>query len=118
MIGWYRDNSPRLCAGGFSGNASPSGGRELLKAVPLPCTFENIVSGIDITVSNVPTGRTDMGSYRKRFLHNLTTPVTLLRGEMRVDSDHLMTSSLSLILKDIEERAPTSVHDALCQAMI
>ena len=59
-----------------------------------------------------------MGPHRKRFLYNLATPVTLLRGETRVDSDHLMTSSLSLLFKDIEERAPTGIHDAFCQAMI
>ena len=87
-------------------------------AVPLPCTFENIVSSIDITVSNVPTERTDMGSHRKRFLHNLATPVTLLRGETRVDSDDLMTSSLSLVFKNIEKCAPRSVHDGFRQAMI
>ena len=59
-----------------------------------------------------------MGSHRKRFLHNLATPVTLLRGETRVDSDHLMTSSLSLLFKDIEKCAPRSVHDGFRQAMI
>ena len=59
-----------------------------------------------------------MGSHRQRFLHDLPTFVAFLRGETRVHSDHLMTSSLSLLFKDSEECAPTSVHDALCQGMI
>ena len=83
---------------GFSGNAAPSGVRWLLKAMPWPCKFENILSGVDITVSDIPTERTDMGSHRQRFLHDLPTVVALLRGETRVHSDHLMTSSLSLLI--------------------
>ena len=59
-----------------------------------------------------------MGSHRQGFLHDLPTFVAFLRGETRVHSDHLMTSSLSLLFKDSEECAPTSVHDALCQGMI
>ena len=59
-----------------------------------------------------------MGSHRQRFLHDLPTFVAFLRGETRVHSDHLMTSSCSLIFKDSEECAPASVHDALCQGMI
>ncbi len=103
---------------GFSGNAAPIGVRWLLKAVPRPCEFEDILGGIDITVSNVPTERTDMGSYRQRFLHNLSTLVAFLRGETRVHSDDLMSSTLSLNFKDSEERAPRSVHDGFCQGMI
>jgi len=103
---------------GFSGNAAPIGVRWLLKAVPRPCEFEDILGGIDITVSNVPTERTDMGSYRQRFLHHLSTLVAFLRGETRVDSNDLMSSTLSLNFKDSEERAPRSVHDGFCQGMI
>ncbi len=59
-----------------------------------------------------------MGAYRQALLHDFTTCVAFLRGETRVHSDHLMTSSCSLLLKDSEECAPASVHDALCQGMI
>src|SRR2546423_12539182 len=59
-----------------------------------------------------------MGTYRKRLLHNLSTSVALLRGEMRVDSGDLMTSSCSLIFKNIEECTPRSVENALGQVMI
>ncbi len=59
-----------------------------------------------------------MGSHRQRFLYDLPTLVTVLRGEARVHSYHVMTSSCSLIFKDVEKRAPTGVHDALCQGMI
>src|SRR5436305_1953513 len=86
--------------------------------MPWPCTFEDILSSVDITVSDIATERTDMGSHRQRFLHDLPTFVAFLRGETRVHSDHLMTSSLGLLFKDSEECAPTSVHDALCQGMI
>jgi hypothetical protein len=86
--------------------------------MPWPSTFENILSGVDITVSNVSTERTDMGSHRKRFLHNLAAFEALLRGEARVDSYHCVPSSLSLFTQDSEKRAPTSVHDALCQGMV
>ena len=103
---------------GFSGNAAPIGVRWLLKAVPQPCPFENILGGIHITVGSIATERTAMGSYRQTLLYDLATVVALLRGEARIDSYHPMTSSFSLFCKDAEECAPTSVHDALCQGMI
>ena len=59
-----------------------------------------------------------MGSYRQRFLHDLATLVTFLAGEARVHSYHLVTSSCSLLFKDVEECAPTSVHDALRHMMV
>ena len=59
-----------------------------------------------------------MGSHRQTLLHDLTTLVAFLRGETRIDSYHLMTGSCSLIFKNSEKRAPTGVHDALCQGMI
>ena len=59
-----------------------------------------------------------MGSYRQRFLYDLTTLVTFLTGEARVHSYHLMTGSCSLVTEDVEECAPTGVHDALGQMMV
>lgn len=52
------------------------------------------------------------------LLDVLVTPAAFLRGEARRDSDDLMTSSLSLILKDTEKRAPTRVVNALGQRMV
>ena len=59
-----------------------------------------------------------MSTYRQTLLHDLTALVAFLRGEARVHSDDLMSSTLSLHFKNVEECAPTSVHDALCQGMI
>lgn len=59
-----------------------------------------------------------MGTYRQTLLHDFPTVETYLRGEARIDSDDLVTSSCSLVTEDVEECAPTGVHDALCQAMI
>ena len=59
-----------------------------------------------------------MGTYRQRFLHDLPTLETFLRGEVGTHSYHLMTSSFSLFTQDIEKCAPTGVHDALCQGVI
>src|SRR6266487_4760706 len=103
---------------GFSGNAAPIGVRWLLKAMPWPCTFQNILSGIDITVCHIATERTDMGTHRQRFLHDLATFETLLRCEARIHSYHCVTSSFSLFTEDVEECAPTGVHDAFCQGMV
>src|SRR2546421_9218754 len=86
--------------------------------MPWPCTCENILGGVDITVSDRPAERTDMSSHRQRFLHNLTALVAVLRGETRVHSDDLMSSTLSLHFKNVEKRAPTGVHDALSQGMV
>src|SRR5713101_3877961 len=86
--------------------------------MPWPCKFENVLSGIDITISNIPTERTHMRTNRQTLLHDFTALVAFLRGEAWVHSYHVMTSSLSLVFKDIEECAPTSVHDALCQRLI
>ncbi len=54
-----------------------------------------------------------MGTYRQALLYNLPTLVTLLRGETRVHSNNLMTSSCGLLLKDVEEGAPRGVENAL-----
>ena len=59
-----------------------------------------------------------MGSHRQTLLDDLTTFEALLRCEARVHSNHLMTSSCSLLFKDVEECAPTGVHDALRQGMV
>jgi len=59
-----------------------------------------------------------MGSYRQRFLHNLTTFVALLRGVAGVHSNDLMSSTCSLGFKNVEECAPTGVHDAFRKSMI
>ena len=59
-----------------------------------------------------------MGSYRQTLLYDLPTLVAFLRGETGVHSDDLMSSTLSLDFKNVEERTPRGVHDALCQGMI
>src|SRR5713226_5128983 len=65
--------------------------------MPWPCTFENILGGVDITVLNVAAIRTDMRTDRKRLLDNLTTPVAFLRGEAGVHSNNLMSSTSPVI---------------------
>ncbi len=59
-----------------------------------------------------------MGTHRQTLLHDLSTLVACLRGEVRVDSYHLVTGSLSLILKNSEKRAPTGVHDGFGKLMV
>src|SRR5712691_2708008 len=59
-----------------------------------------------------------MGSHRQRLLHHLPTLVALLRGEARIDSYHLMTSSCSLLFKDVKECAPRGVQDGLREMVI
>src|SRR5712692_5718777 len=86
--------------------------------MPWPCTFQDILSGIDVTIGDIPTERTHMSPDRQTLLHDLTTVVALLRGEAWVHSYHLMTSSCSLLFKDVEECAPTGVQDALGQGMV
>ena len=103
---------------GFSDNAAPIGVRWRLMAVPRPCTVENILSGVDITVCDIATARTTMCTNRQTLLYELTTSVTFLRGETGVHSNNCVPSSLSLFTQNVEECAPTSVHDALCQGMI
>jgi len=59
-----------------------------------------------------------MGSDRQTLLYDLPALVAFLRGETGVHSDDLMSSTLSLDFKNVEERAPRGVHDALGQGMI
>ena len=59
-----------------------------------------------------------MGSDRQTLWYDLPTLVAFLRGETGVHSDDLMSSTLSLNFKNVEERAPRGVHDALGQRMI
>ncbi len=82
--------------------------------MPWPCSFEDILSGIDIPVSDIAAERTHVSTNRQTFLDHLATLVTLLRGEARVDSYDLVTSSCSLVFQDLEKRAPTSIQDRLC----
>src|SRR6266446_1108001 len=59
-----------------------------------------------------------MSTYRQRLLHDLSTFVTVLRGEARIDSSHTMPGSFSLVTEDVEKCAPTGVHDALSEMVI
>ena len=59
-----------------------------------------------------------MGTHRQRFLDDFSTLVTFLAREARVHSNHLMTSSCSLIFKDVKECTPTGVHDGFSKVMV
>ena len=59
-----------------------------------------------------------MGSYRQTLLDDLATLEALLRCEARVHSYHCDDQLLQPSLQDVEECAPTGVHDALCQGMV
>ena len=59
-----------------------------------------------------------MRTNRQGLLNKLPTVAARLCGEAGVHSNNLMTSSCSLIFKDIEECTPTGVHDALCHVMV
>src|SRR5271157_5571698 len=59
-----------------------------------------------------------MRTYRQRLLHHLSTCVTFLRCEARIDSSHTMPGSFSLVTEDGEKCAPTGVHDALREMVI
>ncbi len=54
----------------------------------------------------------------ERLLDNLTTPVARLRGVAGVHSDDLMTSSCSLLFKNVEECTPGGIHDGFRQMMV
>ena len=79
--------------------------------MPWPCTFQYILSGVDIAILNVATGRTDMRPDAQRLVDHLPTPRALLRGVAGVHSNDLMSSTLSLGSENSEERAPGGVHD-------
>jgi hypothetical protein len=57
-------------------------------------------------------------TYTQGLLNKFPTVATCLCRETRIDSYHPMTSSCSLFFEDVEERAPTSVHDALGEMVI
>ncbi len=59
-----------------------------------------------------------MSANTQRLLNQLPTVATCLCREARVDSDDLMTSSCSLLFKNVEERAPTGVQNALSKFMV
>ncbi len=59
-----------------------------------------------------------MRTNRKAFPYDRSTLETLLRCEARIDSDHLMSSVRSFGFKDVEECAPTGVHDRLGKLMV
>ncbi len=59
-----------------------------------------------------------MGTYRQTLLYNFSTLVTFLACETRVHSYHLMPSTCSPCSENIEECAPTGVHDGFGKAMV
>ncbi len=59
-----------------------------------------------------------MGTNRQGFLHDLSTPVALLRSEASGNFYHSMTSSCSLIFKYFDKRSPTGIGYALGKRMI
>ena len=59
-----------------------------------------------------------MSANTEGLLNKLPAVTACLCGETRVHSNDLMTSSCSLIFKDVEKRAPTGVHDALGKMVI
>lgn len=86
--------------------------------MPWPCNFENILSGIDITVCNVSTERADMGTHGKRFLHQFATVEAFLCRIAGVDSDDCMSSVFSFGTQNIEKRTPGGIHDGLREMVI
>ncbi len=50
--------------------------------------------------------------------NKLPTVTACLCREAWVHSDHLMTSSLSLIFKDSEKRTPTGIADGFCEMVV
>ena len=59
-----------------------------------------------------------MSPHTETFLDVLATSAAALRREARRHSNHHMTSSLSLLREDVEERAPTGVMNAFGEVMI
>ena len=59
-----------------------------------------------------------MSANTEGLLNKLPTVATCLGREARIHSDDLMTSSLSLIFKNVEKRTPTGIHDGFRQVMI
>src|SRR4051812_6176801 len=59
--------------------------------------------------------RADMCSDRQRFLNILATFEALLCRVARTDSDHLTTSTCSLVCQDTQKRAPCGIQNAFCQ---
>ncbi len=59
-----------------------------------------------------------MRTHTEGLLNQFPTVAACLCGEARIDSDHSMSSVLSFGFKDVEERAPTGVHDGFRQMMI
>src|SRR5450755_612836 len=86
--------------------------------MPWPCTLQYVLRGVNIAVCYVSAERTHVSTHTESFLHDLSTHVTFLRRETRIDSYHSMMSSLSLIFKNSEKRAPASIHDGLREVMI
>ncbi len=59
-----------------------------------------------------------MGTYRQTFLYNCSTLVTLLAGETRIHSYHLVSGTCSLGSENSEELLPTGVHDGFRKMMV
>ena len=59
-----------------------------------------------------------MRAHTETLLDQFATLEALLCREAGGDFDHLMTSSYSLIFKDLNERSPTGVGDAFRQRMV
>jgi hypothetical protein len=59
-----------------------------------------------------------MRTHTQGLLNECSAVMAGLGREARIDSDHLMSSTCSLGLKDSEKRAPTGVHDGFSKMMV
>src|SRR5262249_45925952 len=73
-------------------------------------------SSVHVAIGNISTPRTDMRPDRQRFLNKLAAFVALLCRVARTHSDHLTTSTCSLVCQDIQKRAPRGIQNAFCQS--
>ena len=86
--------------------------------MPWPCKFEYVLGSVGISILNIATERTDMGSHRQRLLNDFPTLIAFLRGVAGIDSDDLMPSILSFDREDINELSPTGIRNGLRNGMI
>ena len=84
----------------------------------LQTSLQDVSCCILITVRHVATERADMRPDTEGLVHILTTLRALLRCVVRSHSNHLATSTFSLVLQELSEHSPGCISDRECQRMV
>jgi hypothetical protein len=103
--------------------ACPEAFAEVPSAVPVCPTvpssaFARMLRGIVISIQQKATSGTEMRPHAQRFLHQRSARTTLQARVVGRDGDHHNVMQPPIVSHPLQEHAPSSIGNALCQLAV